>query len=373
MAGDLAPRLVVAKGTCTVLYAYDVGAAIDLAAARQRVTDATEAARIEHRRHAPTFFQFDPPPLRVLQRLEPIAVAGRKTSGTVDLVLYDFGAVSVSYDIPISGPLDGLVDLAVALGEASTLAADSRARLEALLQHVGPAVRDANIAPLVEDYVLWRVEEAEGGAPVEEILRDLGGDVARLLSASRTVPSAEEVNDLVLHRLSFEPDDVTLVDWNAAFVLGRSMEDVCAVLEFANVQLLEARFLDLRLDRSLDRAYEALRFRARGPFSWLRRVGPDLGRVGEMQVDGAILFERLHNALKLLGDQFLARVHREAAQRFHLPEWNQAILRKLETIESIYQKLSDRAVSRRMEALEWLIIALIAASTLLAVFGVGTH
>jgi uncharacterized Rmd1/YagE family protein len=37
-------------------------------------------------------------------------------------------------------------------------------------------------------------------------------------------------------------------------------------------------------------------------------------------------------------------------------------LRKLQTLESIYEKISNQATNRRMEILEWVIIILIAAS-----------
>jgi uncharacterized Rmd1/YagE family protein len=49
-------------------------------------------------------------------------------------------------------------------------------------------------------------------------------------------------------------------------------------------------------------------------------------------------------------------------RRFHLDEWDASILRKLQTLESIYQKISDQGTNRRMEILEWVIIVLIAAS-----------
>jgi uncharacterized Rmd1/YagE family protein len=72
------------------------------------------------------------------------------------------------------------------------------------------------------------------------------------------------------------------------------------------------------------------------------------------------------NALKLVGDQYLARLYRMAAQRMRLSEWDQSIARKLQTAESIYQKLSDQASTVRLEVLEWIIIVLIAVSILLA-------
>src|SRR5439155_426317 len=76
--------------------------------------------------------------------------------------------------------------------------------------------------------------------------------------------------------------------------------------------------------------------------------------------DGAILFEQVTNALKLVGDQYLARVYSLASRRFHLGDWDASITRKLQTIDSIYAKMADRAASRRMAILEWIIIVLIA-------------
>jgi uncharacterized Rmd1/YagE family protein len=75
----------------------------------------------------------------------------------------------------------------------------------------------------------------------------------------------------------------------------------------------------------------------------------------------------------LLGDQYLARLYRLIAQRFHLTDWDASILRKLETLESIYQKISDQLVSRRMEVLEWIIIVLIAISIILPFLSLNVH
>ena len=69
------------------------------------------------------------------------------------------------------------------------------------------------------------------------------------------------------------------------------------------------------------------------------------------------------------GEEYLARVYRLAAGRLHLSEWDGVITRKLATVESIYQKLSDRATARRMVLLEWVIIVLIALEIVLTLRG----
>jgi hypothetical protein len=42
-------------------------------------------------------------------------------------------------------------------------------------------------------------------------------------------------------------DDLTIVDWNAALIVDREGDDIRAVLEFANVELLEMRYLDQKI------------------------------------------------------------------------------------------------------------------------------
>jgi uncharacterized Rmd1/YagE family protein len=123
--------------------------------------------------------------------------------------------------------------------------------------------------------------------------------------------------------------------------------------------LLELRVLDGKLYRGIEEAYEILS--RRGHF--LRNLAPlggDLARIARIQADQALLHEGVDNPLKLFGDDYLARLYRAAQERFHFGEWDAAIERKLETLDSIHQKLSDLAATRRSEILEWIIILLIA-------------
>jgi len=148
------------------------------------------------------------------------------------------------------------------------------------------------------------------------------------------------------------------------------------VLEFANVELLEMRFLDDRLDEILDQAYRAMSDPSRrGRRAGLRALIPsgsgELRRIAQLQMDSALLFEGVNNALKLIGDQYLARVYRIAAQRFHLPERDQTIERKLSTLESIYTKMSDHEAGRRTDLLEWIVIILIATEIVLGLAVLG--
>ena len=62
-----------------------------------------------------------------------------------------------------------------------------------------------------------------------------------------------------------------------------------------------------------------------------------------------------------------------ASRRFHLDEWDASISRKLQTLDGIYAKMSDRASTRRMELLERIIILLFVVSIALSVITLAPH
>src|SRR5438034_3494906 len=123
------PPPTITEGTGYVLFAYDVAHAFDLAAAETRLASATQRQTVKQKRRAPAFFEYDPAPLRVTEPADSLAVGEHVTAPYVEFVLYDFGAVSVSYAIPLQGPLTGLPALSTILYGNEQLQADSRRRV----------------------------------------------------------------------------------------------------------------------------------------------------------------------------------------------------------------------------------------------------
>jgi hypothetical protein len=282
----------------------------------------------------------------------------------------------VAYPITLRGPLEGLIDLADGLYECGPLLDDSRRRVEALVSSLGPAVHRPRLTELVEDYVLYQIRRTEPStsdpAPWSHpALRPL---LARILRAEKGELSSQEIEEALANTVCYTPHDAAVLDWNASLLFGEQTDDTAAVLEFMNVELLELRFIDDRLDAMLETLYDRAARPRRASLVERFRLFPSreeresLRRITGLQVDAALLYEATNNALKLLGDQHLARVYRRAATRLHLPDWEASVLRKLETVDDITQKLRDTQATRRMEILEWLIILLIFISILQAFF-----
>lgn len=371
MADEQVSMINVNKGTCYAMFAYDIGASINLEQADRYITAETERGRLRHKARAPQYFEYRPAPLRLMQEGGSLTVGSYTSSPTVEVMAYDFGAVTITYRFPVDGPFEGLLELSEALYEHELLLTESRSRVEQLVQAIRPAIERPKIATEVEDYLIFAIESWAPNQPLP-IWSSHELALSGILRGVRTPLSEQEIRDALSCRISFGLEDAALIDWHAAVLFGKEMEDVRAVLEFSNVELLEMRMLDEQLDQALDQGYEALTSRPR-LLSLPGSYDKHTTHIAQLQVDGALLFERVTNTLKLLGDQYLARVYRLVSQRFHLEEWDASILRKLETLESIYGKMSDRAGTRRMELLEWIIIVLITISIAVSFIPWASH
>lgn len=366
-----APR--IASGVCRVQLAFDVGYAIDLPEAERLIRRAAARRRFVSRRgRIPPYFEYDPLPLELGYEAPRVELAGFETSPAVEVLVFAFGAISVSFAIPIEQcPIDRLLALSDAIYDNPELYATARGVIDDLVRASGAAIDEPLVADSVEDYVTFHFARLSGDPPIAAFIAAQRQLLAQILRAETGPLSEQEVTDALACQVSYRPDDCTMIDWNAAILFGgEEVNDARAVLDFVNVELLEMRHLDARLDRTLHAAYAIM---TRPPARrWLVR-GVGSRDVSEWQVDSALLFEGVNNALKLVGDQHLARVYRLASERLHVPAWDASILRKLHVLETIYDRLSDQRANRRLELLEWIIILLIALSIVLPLLGFAAH
>jgi hypothetical protein len=349
------------RGTCHVYQALDLGFAIDLAHADRIVAADHIQQNFKKPRRAPEAQQLQRHSSRLAQSGFPVQVGAFRTEGPVEIVIWEFGAATIAYQIPIDVELAELVTLSDLLWDNADLLRDARERAGQLLSAIRPAVDKPALGERVEDYVTFVLRLPEGQA-VSELWTTHAATTASILRAEPGPLSDQEITDALSLRCAYVRDEVVLIDWFAALLVGEDMEDERAVLELTIAELLELRDLDEQLDRGVDEAYAVLTRKRSWLASFSMRAA-DIGQVSQLQADAAVLFEGVDNALKLLGDQYLARLYHVASERFHLPQWDAAIERKLRVLDGIYEKLANRAASRRFELLELVIIVLIAIST----------
>ena len=350
---------MIARGTCHVYVAFLAASRVDLEQA-QAIAHArqTERPRFQRGRRAPAYLDFDPLPLQITMPCEPIPIGSGRfaTEALAEVTIFDFGALSVDYRIPFAEELPELARLSSALYDHVALVAAARARVAEIVAILRPALTRERAPEEYEQYVVFDVAGFAPALASSELLvrPELRQGLAQILRSEERPLSESRVEDALRLHVSYAPEDLLVVDWSSAVAVGGS-EDERLVLEFANVELLELRALDKRLDGDLEEANRRLHRPRRWIFS-----GADLRQVAKLQVDSAMLYESVNNAISLLGDQWLADVYGRIAERYDLEKWQASVSHKLASLESIYQKIADEAASRRSELLEMIIIALIA-------------
>ncbi|MFO0843746.1 MAG: hypothetical protein U0797_15355 [Gemmataceae bacterium] len=362
----------VLAGRLSIYVAFDWGEEIDLERARQQ--GAGVVLDIARRPRTPRSIALRPPPLRF--PLGPVAVAMPGLAGSAvrsaEATVFDFAGVSVAFHVPFTLPRHELRLLAARLNDPEPslqIVQAAREAVEPLYHKLQPAIsKPAWDRALSEEYFVFQFTPAANVSP-DALLGDHADWLAGLLRLEDEPLSAQEVTEALRLTLRYGADDLFIPDWGAAVLVDREGEsdETLQVIEFANLRLLEYRHIDRRIDDILGWADDLVRKASRSRLAALRGHHAAMRARGELRVDAG-LFERTVTALRLVGDQYLARVYKLLATRFHLPEWERGIERKLEILEGVYQVASHRSSDFRSEFLEVLIVLLIVVEILISIF-----
>jgi hypothetical protein len=358
----------VVRGTLHLHVAFDWGEEVDLEQVRQLVPASVYA--LPRRRRTPNYITYRPPPLhfalpRVPLQLPELGAVRASAGATV----FDFAAVSIAMQVPFELAPPALTRLAGWLADPAAIVQAARTALKPLQEEMRPAIQGFEWRDdLSEDYFVFQLPPGDPLPPTTQLLTEHADWLAGLVRLEAGPLSVEEIGEALRLHLSYSPNDLFIPDWAAAVLLDRDCDETLQAIEFANLQLLEFRYLDNRLDDSLAAAYRVLHPLTRSWLPFWRSHAQPLRVLGELKVEANGLFERTSNVLKLVGDQYLARVYRLVAERFHSGEWEENIQRKLEVAEGAYQVVSDQAATNRTEFLEGIVILLILLEILLAIF-----
>ncbi|HEU4385075.1 MAG TPA: hypothetical protein VFR85_16445 [Anaeromyxobacteraceae bacterium] len=353
----------VADGTIRVYRLFDVADAIDLGRAEALAGAPTSRVKLEGS-HTHSAIEIPRPPLHLRLGPRALPLASGKQVCEARANLLDYGVASVLYELPIpSGtPLESLLPLAEELLDKPTPALDAAARREAadLAAALGPALEKPHAWDGLETYTVFFVRAFEGGATARDLLER--APLARLLlgETSPQFLAQQESEDVLKHHFSYLEDDLAVVDWNSAFVYEPSgVTDIPDLLEFATAHLLELRYYDALLDRELHRLYDEIEAIGGSVNVLTRRYVKLQRRTAALLLELSEMTERLENAVKIVGDFYLARLYQAAVRRFRLPAWQETVLRKQRLLAGVNQNLNEEAGRRRAELLEITIILLI--------------
>lgn len=343
------------QGSVLVLIQFDVCEEIRL----DHLRDVFSAQTVQKPplKHAlPSYVRYQRPP--VVETAETLVLeTGERLQGQIKY--YDYGVVSVIFELPFSGDWEKLVQLssrwvwdvdfsAYALGIA-------KKRLE--------QARDALVKPykewLNEDYFIFHVREVSSTPSATDLLTHRGKQITQIVRGDSTELSDSERHEVLQSGISYSVKDLAVIGWNAAFLYDTpaGAETAIQLLEYANSQLLEFRHYDELLTNELEGVYNSLE-EGTGLFArW--RLARSATKLNTVLLEVTELTEHADNAIKFLSDMFSARLYKLAASKVGVPDYKNLVTNKVQTARELYHFMVDQFNQSRAFFLELTVVIIL--------------
>lgn len=308
-------------------------------------------------KHAtPEYVRFEQPP--VVERLDPIVLSGGETLSP-QVKYYDYGVVSVVLELGFEGDWEDLIQLAARWVPNAELERQAQQIIRGRLERIAPAIGRLYNDWLSEDYYIFLLSDVPARPEGAQLLAEHGPQIAQMLRGEQAPLARSENDDVMQASLSYYPNDLVVVGWNAALVYDGPLGagTTVQILEYANSQLLEFRHYDELLTRELAGVYRSLKHRAGLWRRW--RMRAEASRLNSVTVEVTELVERADNAIKFVSDMFSARLYRLAAAKVGVPEYKDLVNEKLHTAEGLYRALIDEFHQSRGFILELMVVIIL--------------
>jgi len=342
------------QGSVLVLLLYDVCEEIRLEELSQIINAPPLTRTLKTAAPERVCFAHSP----VVERLESSSLeGGERVEGQIKY--YDYGVVSVIFELPFSGNWQPLVELA----SRWIWDTEFERRASGIAKQKLTRARPALIKPyerwLSENYFIFQIREIEGVTASGELLSRFGPQIAQTVRGEVVPLSEAERNEVLQSRISYYQNDLAVVGWNSALVYDSpaGAQTARELLEYANSQLLELRHYDELLSRELERVYGSPEKGTGTLARW--RLAREATRLHTVLLEVTELTERADNAIKFLGDMFSARLYRLAASKIGVLDYKNLVTQKLRTAEELYRFMVDQFHQGRAFVLELAVVVIL--------------
>jgi hypothetical protein len=281
------------------------------------------------------------------------------TKAQVRVKYYDYGVVSVLFEFPFAGEWPDLISLSSKWISGTDLPSRAEAIAKEKVARIKPALVKPYSTWLSEDYFIFFMREIQANPAAAQLLGSCRQQIAQVVRGENSALSDDELREILQSAMSYYPNDLAVLGWNAAFVYDSAAgsETALQLLEYANSQLLEFRHYDDLLTRELASVYDSLEKKSTLLGSW--RLPREASRLQTVLLDVTELTERADNAIKFLSDMFSARLYRLAASKIGVPDYKSLAKEKLRTAEDLYRFLIDQFHQSRTFVLESLVVLIL--------------
>jgi hypothetical protein len=344
------------SGSVLVLIQFDVCEEIRLDELRAILGARTVDTSFKHM--APGYVRFQRPPVE--EALEPLVLeSGERLQG--EIKYFDYGVVSIVFELPFSGDWDKLIQLSSRWVWDTNFETLATRIVKEKLERAAPAILKPYAKEwLQEDYFIFHLREIAGSPSAADLLARHADAISQVVRGETQPLSDGERQEILGSRISYYPADLAVIGWNAAFLYDSpsGAETAIQLLQYANSQLLEFRHYDDLLTKQLEVVYAFLDKGGRGLWSrW--RTARAASKLHTVLLDVNELTERADNAIKFLSDMFSARLYKLAASKVGVPDYKDLVQQKLQTAEELYRFMVDEFNQSRAFVLELMVVIIL--------------
>lgn len=332
---------------------YDIAEEIKLDRVREILGARPQERVMKHA--APEYVRFERPP--VVEDIKSLGIAQPGVSAKAKY--YDYGVISVQFEFPFQTEWEQIVSVAAGWMAGAEFEAAALEIVRARVENAYDALVRSQPSWISEDYFIFHIQEVSGNPSASDFLKSHGADIARIVRGETAMLSREEQVEILQSSISYYPNDVAVIGWNAAVIYDTpsGAQTAIQLLEYANSQLLEFRYYDELLTRELAGVYAYLKTQ-RGFFGrW--RLPRRASRLQSVTVEVTELVERVDNSIKFVSDMFSARLYRLAAAKVGVPDYKSLVKEKLRTAEELYRSLVGEFQSLRGFLLEAMVVIIL--------------
>lgn len=272
-------------------------------------------------------------------------VAGRRIS--FDLKIFEDSNLIIEAQTPLNLKNTGIIS----------------ALKDTLFEECRILAKEFNPSAFFEEYIFYCIKDYEG--TIDSYLSEHRETIATMLKDESIKLAQKEIDDTLATNIRYGREDIAIVEWDGAFLIDASGEfkETIAVLELANIQLLNFRILDRRLAEKID----SLKKRGEpidvGSFL---RISPFMKNIIRIRSQSVLELENIESALTLYGDWYSGKLFDLASKKFHLRAWRAQVDAKLQVLGDLYEMVEHTMTERFNLILEFLIVVLIVLEIVLA-------
>ncbi|MFL7867889.1 MAG: hypothetical protein AB8I58_03620 [Anaerolineales bacterium] len=213
---------------------------------------------------------------------------------------------------------------------------------------------------LFEEYIILMIGAVNTS---DAFVESNAPQLAHFIRTQREALDEAEIEDILVSRVRYSKDDLTIVDWDGAIIIapdGDFQSDI-ELLKVGNYQLLRYRMLDQSVENSLRDIAGQFRSDPRRAL----RPGPTRGRIQRVvqhRLEVMLDFEHTDQNLLLIGDWYTAKLYEVIREELYLDNWKEAVHTKLDNMQSIIETIQENfslswsGLMGQVELIGWIIL-----------------